>query len=225
MPQSAKKWGKKRSKQGNSKGSLGWRQDATVVRPSKAPSFLNALGSVTVERTELFVSLAYTGTVILNSLNYGSGSWPSSLQTFGANFDYYRVNRVKTSFVPRWFDAPGLQLPNLAIGANYDDFAAPGSVDAVLAKAGARLCKQWKTSQSYSITPCALMSVSINAGAGVSSKGLLGSPLWFNTAALAANPVDLAGMSYGITAVSAAPANGAFEIWHTWNITFRQPLM
>jgi len=219
--------GKRRDKQSR-KGSPSVSADGPVSAPTYGVPFSKAGGTFNIQRTELFQAVAYTGAVITGSLNFGSASWPSFLVSFvQQGWDYFRTNKVIVTFVPRWTSGSsavaGTQMPNLAMASNYDDFATPASFDAVLSKDRSKFCPQWDTPQAYAVTPNSLVSLSINGGAGLSSKGLLGRPLWLNAISLVANSIDLAGLAYGVSGV-ATPPLGGYEIWITWDISVRGAL-
>jgi len=165
-------------------------------------------------------------TPYLSALNFGANTWPSAFSAMIAgNYDLYRINRVKVSFIP-YFNVNATnatggddQLPQIAWVINYDDNAAPGSYDLVLAQTGSRFTR-FNRMVTVTVQPRALGAV---AAAGGNTNGfLIGPGAWFNAGGSA---VLFLGLKFGVTGVSAVAGAGRFDINYELDITCLQNLV
>lgn len=165
-------------------------------------------------------------TPYLSALNFGSNTWPIAFSAMiAANYDLYRINHVKVSFIP-YFNVNATnatggddQLPQIAWVINYDDTASPGSYDLVMAQTGSRFTRFNRT-VSVTVQPRALGAVA--ASGGNTNGFLIGPGAWFNAGGSA---VLFLGLKFAITGVSAVAGAGRFDINYELDITCLQNLV
>lgn len=163
------------------------------------------------------------GSPYLAALSFGPSTWPSAFfSLIGSNYDLYRINRVRVSFIP-YFNVNGTnsigaddQLPQIAWVRNYDDNSAPVTYDAVMAQSGVRFAR-FNRPIHVVVVPRALAAI---AAAGGNTNGLLIGPgAWFNAGGPA---VLFLGLKFGITPVTGLAGAGRFDINYQVDITCLQ---
>lgn len=163
------------------------------------------------------------GSPFLGTQNVGPSSWPSAFFTLiGSNFDIYRYNRVKITWIP-YFNVNATNgvgaddnLPQIAWVSNYDDTSTPASYDAVLAQSGSRF-RRFDRPVSLTLVPRALTSV---AAAGGNTNAALTMPgAWYNCGGPA---VLFLGAKFAITASSGTPGGGRFDVNYEIDISCLQ---
>jgi hypothetical protein len=180
--------------------------------------------------TRLYLSSNNTitaGSPFLAAVNLTQAGLPSSFTQLAALYDLLRINSVKIRWIPRFnvntsVTAGDDELPQIAFYANYDDFAAPASVDSVLSAGNVRMTR-FDREMSLTVKPVNLTPTPVTVGSPP-ILALLPADTWYNAGAFTAYPTIWPLAKYAITSTTATPANGHFDVYFTLDVTFAQRL-
>lgn len=165
------------------------------------------------------------GAPFLSALDLNPGTkFPVNLKTYIGLWDLARLNWVKIRFIPRWnvntsvAGAADDEIPQLSFVINYDDTTPPASVDFVNGTSGSKMVRFDK---EVSVTCCPGPLTPVLLTGGGYANSMLGFKGWVNSNMFTFNTI-MPMLKYAVSATTAVPANGNFDVYADVNITLAQ---